>query len=119
MGGAKVTFSDDLSVNGILHEIDRVLLPPEASGGSSELGGAVSVPPILLKVVSVPPGAKLCVCTCLYVCVCLCVFVCVYVCVSLCICVCVCVLPQRNLSVLARRHGYGDFYSLLEVRQVI
>lgn len=110
MGGAKVTFSDDLSVNGILHEIDRVLLPPEASGGSSELGIAVSVPPILLKVVSVPPGSKLCVCTCLYVCVCLCV--------SLCICVCVCVLPQRNLSVLARRHGYGDFYSLLEVRQV-
>ncbi|XP_075900072.1 stabilin-2 isoform X3 [Nelusetta ayraudi] len=60
VGGAKVTFSDDLSVNGILHEIDRVLLPPEASGGSSELGIA------------------------------------------------------RNLSVLARRHGYGDFYSLLE-----
>lgn len=62
MGGAKVTFSDDLSVNGIIHEIDRVLLPQEAPGGSSELGGAVSVPPTQTEVVSVPRGSKLRVC---------------------------------------------------------
>lgn len=103
MGGAKVTFSDDLSVNGILHEIDQVLLPPEASGGSSELGGAVSDLPILLKVVSVPPVSKLCVCVhlclCLYMSLCVCLCMCMFVCVCVRHCVCLCVRLCVPLSV--------------------